>query len=128
MSGRHIKPVLGAVLLILFLLAAATWWISWSGLMDPFRKATPLDFAAYATSAKSLRDNTYKLEGEVVTMLTWSPSGRLVTLSVGDGKNEIPVLLPTNTATENIEKGQKLRLLVVVDGKGILRAKTVVKS
>lgn len=126
MSGRIIKSVLGAVLLILFLLAGATWCISWFGLLDPLRKAPPLDFATYATSAKTLRENTYKVEGEVVTMLTWSPSGRLVTIGVG--KNEVPVLLPTNAETENIEKGQKLRVLVVVDGKGILRAKKVVKS
>lgn len=93
-----------------------------SGCQDPFRDAPPLDVQTYSTSANSLRGNTYRLEGAIDTLLAWSPSGRLVSIHIDDGKKLIPILLPSDLHSVNIEKGQRLRFLVEVDDRGVLRA------
>jgi len=109
---------------ILLILAGGFFF---SGCSDPYRTATPLDVATYLASANSMRGNTYKLEGEVMSLLAWAPSGRLISIGIEQGTKAIPVLLPPEFNAVNIEKGQKFKLLVVVDDQGILRAKKLAK-
>ena len=110
-----------SAILVAAVLAGGGVWLS--GVTDPFRNAAVLDVPAYVTSANSLQGNTFRLEGEVLASLAWSPSGRLISIGVEDGKKAVPVLLPTTLNSFNIQKGQKLRFLLEVEAGGILRAK-----
>ena len=99
-------------------------WFLFAKMADPFRKVAALDVAAYVASGKSLRGNTYRMEGEVMTPLAWSPTGRLISVGVEGGKM-LPVLLPEALNEFAIEKGQRVRVLVVVEDGGVLRAEKV---
>lgn len=123
MSDRSRKLLLSAALL--GAVAAGGWFlVSW--VMDPFRTAAVLDVPAFVASGNSLRGNTYQLEGEVMTSLAWSPSGRLISVGVEGGRKAVPVLLPSTLNSFTVQKGQKVRFLVeVVDG-GVLRAEKAV--
>lgn len=91
---------------------------------DPYRTIAPLDVPAYMENANSLRGNVYKAEGEISNMLAWSPtSGRLVAVAVED--DIIPVLVTQDFNAINIQKGQKFRLVLEVDPKGILKTKNI---
>jgi hypothetical protein len=96
---------------------------------EPFRTVLSLDVKTYLENANSLRGNVYKIEGEVVNSLAWSPSkGRLVAIKVDRGEDVLPVLVTTNFNHINIQKGQKFIFLIEVDDKGILKTKDMTKS
>jgi len=128
MSGPRKNSLIGMALLAVVVVVAVVGWFWFSQSSAQFRTATPLDIPAYTTSANSLRGNTYKLEGEVVTLLAWSPSGRLISVSIEDGKKAVPVLLPSEFNPINIQKGLKFRFLLVVDDQGILRVKKLAEA
>jgi hypothetical protein len=128
MSGRRKKSLFITVLLMVMVMAAAGGWYVFFNSSRLYRNAAPLDIPAYISSANSLKGNTYKLEGEVVNSLAWSPSGRLISVGVDNGKKAVPVLLPAEFNSVNIQKGQRFNFLLVVDDKGILRAKKLAKS
>jgi hypothetical protein len=96
---------------------------------QPFRTVAPLDVQTYLENANSLRGNVYKVEGEVLNSLGWSPTkGRLIAVSVDDGKQVVPVLVTTDFSHVNIQRGQRFIFLLEVDDKGILRTKDLTKS
>lgn len=128
MSGRPKKTLLGTVLLLGVLAIVVGGWLLLSKVTDPFRTTAPLDVSSYISSAKSLRGNTYKVAGEVLVLLAWSPSGRLISIGIEDGKRTIPVLLPKEFNSVNIEKGQKFNFILIVDDSGVLRAKKLARS
>ena len=96
-----------------------------SRMADPFRAVRALDVSAFIASGKSLRGNSYLVEGEVMTSLAWSPSGRLISVGVEGGRKAVAVLLPAALNSFTIQKGQKVRLLVMVEDGGVLRAEKV---
>lgn len=96
---------------------------------EQFRTTASLDVHAYLENANSLRGNTYKIEGEIVESLAYSPSsGRLFAVGVDKGKDVIPVLVPADLNEINIQKGQKFIFLLDVDDDGILRVRKLVKA
>ena len=96
---------------------------------QPFRNATPLDVETYLENANSLRGNVYRLQGEVLNSLGWSPTqGRLIAVGVDDGRQVVPVLVTTDFSHINIQRGQRFIFLLEVDDKGILRTKDMTKS
>lgn len=116
-----------AVVLIIVAFLGSGLFISATG--DPFRTYPTLDVNAYLDNANSLRSNVYKIEGEVLNSLSWSPSGgRLFAISVDKGTQVIPVLITTEFNQVNIQKGQKFIFLLEVDDKGILRTKKLQKA
>lgn len=126
---KSIKPIwiiAGAALIICAFLGAQLFMNATS---EPFRTVAPLDVSSYLENANSLRSNVYKLEGEVSNALAWSPSaGRLIAVSVDDGKEILPVLVTTKFNQINIQKGQKFIFLLEVDERGILRTKDLTKA
>ena len=96
------------------------------GCSDPFRNVPPLDAEAYSASANSLRGNEYQFKGAVRDLLAWSPSGRLISVGVGEDPRAIPVLLSNEFNEIQIRKGEMLRFRVIVEDKGILKALKVV--
>lgn len=96
---------------------------------QPFRTVAPLDVKTYLENANSLRGNVYKIEGEVLNSLGWSPTkGRLIAVGVDDGSKVVPVLVTADFSNINIQRGQRFIFLLEVDDKGILRTKDMTKS
>ncbi len=121
---------LGIVVAIVLIVAAflgSRFFITTSS--QPFRTATPLDVATYLENANSLRGNVYRLQGEVLNSLGWSPTkGRLIAVGVDNGSQVVPVLVTTDFSHINIQRGQRFIFLLEVDDKGILRTKDMTKS
>ena len=116
-----------AIVLIVAAFLGSRFFITTSS--QPFRTATPLDVAAYLQNANSLRGNVYRLQGEVLNSLGWSPTkGRLIAVGVDDGRQVVPVLVTTDFSHINIQRGQRFIFLLEVDDKGILRTKDMTKS
>ena len=116
-----------AIALIVAAFLGSRFFISTSS--QPFRTATPLDVATYLQNANSLRGNVYKVQGEVLNSLGWSPTkGRLIAVGVDNGSQVVPVLVTTDFSHINIQRGQRFIFLLEVDDKGILRTKDMTKS
>lgn len=127
MRGRRTNIFAGGVLLAVVVIVSAGGWFWFSRTSGAFRTAAPLDLPAFASSANSLRGNTYKIEGEVAALLAWSPTGRLVSVQSGDGNKVVPLLLPEELNATNIQKGMKFRFLLLVDDQGIPRVTKLAK-
>ena len=126
-SSRLSWGIIIALLLILAAFIGSRLFVT--GTSEPFRTVSSLDVRTYLENANSLRGNVYKIEGEVVNSLAWSPSkGRLIAIKVGKGNEVVPVLVTTTFSHINIQKGQRFIFLLEVDDKGILRTKDMTKS
>jgi hypothetical protein len=112
----------GAVLL----LAGAYFFLSFQA--QPFRTASRLDPHVYASSAWTLRGNTYKLEAVVDNILAISPTeGRLVSVRLDNGRHLIPLLVTPEFQSINLQKEQRYVFLANVGDQGILRTVKVSK-
>jgi hypothetical protein len=125
-GSRLTLGIIAAVLLILAAFIGSRLFVNTSS--EPFRRVSSLDVRAYLENANSLRGNIYKIEGEVMNSLGWSPTqGRLIAVGVEHGE-VVPVLVTTSFNHINIQKGQRFIFLLEVDSKGILRTKDMTKS
>jgi hypothetical protein len=116
-----------AIVLILVAFLGSRFFITTRS--QPFRTAAPLDVETYLENANSLRGNVYKIQGEVLNSLGWSPTkGRLIAVGVDGGSKVVPVLVTTDFSHVNIQRGQRFIFLLEVDDKGILRTKDMTKS
>ena len=112
-----------AIVLILAAFVGSRFLITTT--LQSFRTAAPLDVTTYLENANSLRGNVYKIQGEVLNSLGWSPTkGRLIAVGVDGGKQVIPVLVTTSFSHINIQRGQRFVFLLEVGDKGIVRLKT----
>lgn len=126
---NSIKPLWIVVAVVLLAAAFIGSRLFMAATGDSFRTMPSLDVKAYLDNANSLRSNVYKIEGEVTDSLAWSPGeGRLISVSVNDGADVLPVLVTTKFNHINIQKGQKFIFLLEVDDKGILRTKELTKA
>jgi hypothetical protein len=96
----------------------------WMSLSDPYRTLTPIDIGAYMDNADSLRGNVYKLTGTIDSELAWSPTdGRLYSVLADGGANDVlPLLIPPQFDSINIQKDQRFSFKIEVGDKGILKA------
>jgi hypothetical protein len=126
-SSRLTLGIIIALLLILAAFIGSRLFVTATS--EPFRTVSSLDVRTYLENANSLRGNVYKIEGEVMNSLGWSPTqGRLIAVGVENGSEVVPVLVTTNFNHINIQKGQRFIFLLEVDNKGILRTKDMTKS
>jgi hypothetical protein len=126
-NTRLYIAIIAALLLVLTAFVGSRLFVSATS--EPFRTVSPLDVQTYLENANSLRGNVYRIEGEVVNSLAWSPSkGRLIAIKVDKSEDVVPVLVTTNFNHINIQKGQRFIFLLEVDDKGILRTKDMTKS
>jgi len=99
------------------------------GTSHPDHSTPALDVSAYMENANSLRGNVYRLDGEVLNALAWSPTaGRLIAVGPPGNTDVVPVLVPDEFKAVNIQKGQKFVFVLEVDERGILRVKKMTKS
>ena len=95
---------------------------------DPYRTVSALPVRDYLENANSLRGNVYKLDATVVKQLEWSStSGRLFSVDAPGGE-VLPILVPANFGSLNIERGQRFLFKIEVGDKGILKAQEVKKA
>ena len=82
--------------------------------------------ADYLENSNSLRGNVYKLDGTIAKSLEFSPAnGRLFSVEVGG--DLLPILVPPQFNSVNIERGQRFFFKIEVADKGILKAQDVKK-
>lgn len=117
--------MLAAVALVFVALAGG--YFLFGRASDPYRGLTPLPVADYLQNSNSLRGNAYKLEATIAGSLQWSPNiGRLFSVEVNG--DILPVLVPPQFNSVNIEKGQRFFFKIEVGDHGILRVQDVKKS
>ena len=121
-SRTHPVWIVVALVVVAAALAGGSWL--WSVLGDPYRTLAPMDVGAYMENADSLRGNVYKLTGTIDTELAWSPTqGRLYSVLTGDDQNDVlPLLIPPELNSINIQKDQRFFFKIEVGDKGILKA------
>ncbi len=89
--------------------------------------AAALSLTNYRENANSLRGNLYQVEGKIEEMLRWSENGRLLSFDATEGSGSIPVpiFVPSEFSTVNLERGAEMRIVVQVDREGMLVAKSI---
>lgn len=98
-----------------------TW--SYRSLGGAHRTVEDLDPAAYYENANSLRGNTYLIEGTIWNSLGWNPTkGRLFSLIIQQQNRDwtLPIFVPHDLQTLNIQKNQKYVVKAKVNDQGIL--------
>jgi hypothetical protein len=111
---------------LLVLAALGGGYVLFGKASDPYRTLTPLPVPDYLQNSNSLRGNVYKLEATVSESLQWSPTIRL--FSVEAGGEMLPVLVPPQFNSVNIERGQRFFFKLEVGDHGILLVQDVKKS
>jgi len=98
---------------------------------DPYRTLAPLDVPAYLENANSLRGNSYKFSASIWNYLaSTTQSGRLFSVEVTNGAATeiLPLFIPAEFNSVNIQKGQHFNFSVEVNEKGILTVKGLTKA
>ncbi len=123
-SSAH--PVWMLIAAALLLAALGGGYLIFGKASDPYRTMTALPVADYLENSNSLRGNVYKLDGTVSKSLEYSPvNGRLFSVEVGP--DLLPILVPPQFNSVNIERGQRFFFKIEVGDKGILKAQDVKK-
>ncbi|MAS95331.1 MAG: hypothetical protein CMO55_19195 [Verrucomicrobiales bacterium] len=97
-----------------------------SGKLDS--NASMLSLSTYRDNGNSLRGNVYRVEGRVEETLRWtSESGRLISFEATDSMvtMPVPVLVPDEFRSINIERGAEMAMIVRVDRDGTLVAEAI---
>ncbi len=133
MSRRSRKSIHPAFLIAGLLVLVAALYIGNSIFQqtgDPYRTTAPLAADAYLENSNSLRGNVYKLEGEILNLLGYSPStqDRLISVQIANEADVVPIVIPGDLSHVNLQKGQKFHFEIQVDPQGILRAQDLTKS
>ncbi|MEI8234114.1 MAG: hypothetical protein WCH57_05455 [Verrucomicrobiota bacterium] len=121
----------GWILLVILLVAGAIGAGSFlvGRVNDPYRTIAPLDVPAYLENANSLRGNSYKLSGVIWNYLASSTqAGRLFSIQVENNTEVLPLFIPAEFNSVNIQKGQHFNFSVEVDARGILTVKALQKA
>ncbi len=126
-SSLHPAWLVAGFLLCL-VVAGGGFWV-YSQVSDPFRTLAAFPAAAYLENSNSLRGNVYRISGTVANQLGWSAeTGRLYSVDLDEGSDVLPVLIPANFNSTNLQKGQRFTFEVEVDERGILLARRLQKS
>lgn len=128
-SSQVRLTTVGAFLASLFLASLALYFY-WTRAGDAFGKLEKLDAASYTESAKSFQGGLYFLEGTMEELLDASSAqGSLVSFAVSSSRGVIliPVLIPQNLGSFNLQKGQALKIKVKGVEKGLLKAEKIEK-
>ena len=130
LAGRKVglPAVLGLLLFFVGIGMAVYFLVIQSS--DAFRNLEKLDAISYAESAKSFQGGAYLVEGTLEELLdSSSAGGRLVSLAVSSSRGVIliPVLVPQNLGSFNLQKGQGLKMKTKGIDRGLLQAEKIEK-
>ena len=135
-ANSKIRPLWVALILGALALAAVVGTVLQTTGGDPFRTDPVLDLDEYLANANSLQGNVYKVRGSIAQSLGYSrEKGRLFSVNVsgqeGDSNNNggvLPVLVPKDLSSLNLQKGQRYIFRLQVGDAGLLRALDMKKS
>ncbi len=127
-NSLHPAFLIAGIAALVAVLYLATTLIAPTG--DPYRTTARLATEAYLENSNSLRGNVYKLEGEILNVLGYSPASedRLISCQVEGDESIVPILIPGDLSHINIQKGQRFHFQIEVDPQGILRVRELQKS
>jgi hypothetical protein len=127
-ASSSVHPWWAAGVALLLIAALVGGWLLYKKASDPYRTLTSLDVPAYLQNANSLRGNVYKVQVVIGTQLAWAPiQGRLYSVETSDGADILPVMIPAEFNSVNIQKGQRYFFQIEVGDKGILRVQDIRK-
>ena len=130
-ASFSIHPVWVVLVFLLVVGAIAAGYFVVGRVNDPYRTLAPLEVSAYLENSNSLRGNSYKISGTIWNYLASSTqAGRLFSVEVNTGSSTevLPVFIPAEFNSVNIQKGQHFNFSVEVDEKGILAVKGLKKA
>ena len=130
-AHRKTPPSTGLWLFGALLILGAVGALVFQRDSDPYRTIEPMKPADYLENANSLRGNTYRLEGVIMSSLGWSQEkGRLFSLRISQGDKDslLPILVPPAYREINLQKGQRYRLKVRVNDLGLLEVEEMTKA
>lgn len=131
----HPLWIIAVILLVVAAISAGRFLVT--RVNDPYRTLASLDVPAYLENANSLRGNSYKVSAVIWNYLgSTTQAGRLFSVEVGGnaggnsgGNSEIlPLFIPAEFNSVNIQKGQHFNFSVEVNDKGILTVKSLKKA
>jgi hypothetical protein len=128
-SRSSINPLwlLAGLAVLVAGVAAGSFFLSEAS--SPFRTIDTLEINAYLENSNSLRGNVYKVQGEVLNVIAYSPtSGRLISVGIDKNKEIVPMLIPAALGHENIQIGQRFHFMIEVSDNGILRVRELIKA
>src|SRR4051812_39627749 len=127
-ASSSVNPLWVAGVVALVVAAMAGGWFLYKNVSDPYRTLTALDVPAYLENANSLRGNVYKLQATVDNQLAWAPAvGRLFSIEANGRTDMLPIMIPAEFNSMNIQKGQRYFFKLEVGDKGVLRVKDIRK-
>lgn len=128
-SRKSLNPTWVALICILIVVGFAGAFLLFRGANEPYRTTEELDPRSYLDNSNSLRGNVYRVQGEVINSLAWSPTeGRLIAVAAKQGGDVLPIIVPPDFNHINIQKGQRFDFMLEVDDKGLLKAKNLTKA
>lgn len=88
-----------------------------------FADITELSISDLKNNANSLSGNSYRISGKISEKLKWtSNKGQILSLSVEHSQNEsgiIPIMVPANISSINLERGQSYIFKIEVNREGL---------
>jgi hypothetical protein len=130
-AHQQTSPSLWLVAAVVLIVLAGTGAFFFQKEDNPYRTVEILKPADYMENANSLRGNTYQVEGVISSSLGSSPEqGRLfgLRISYADKEWPLPILVPRDYRELNLQKGQRYRLKVKVNDRGLLEVEEMSKS
>lgn len=128
-SHSSISPLLIGIAIVVIIAGIIGVRYFAVGAGQPYRKYEKLEVQTYLENSNSLRGNSYRVEGEILNDLAWSPTqGRLFSLELEKKLAVIPVLIPTSLNNVNIQKGQRFIILLEVMDNGLLQVREMTKT
>ncbi len=130
-AHQQTSPSLWLVAAVVLIVLAGTGAFFFQKEDNPYRTGEILKPADYMENANSLRGNTYQVEGVISSSLGSSPEqGRLfgLRISYADKEWPLPILVPRDYRELNLQKGQRYRLKVKVNDRGLLEVEEMSKS
>lgn len=122
-AHQHVAGAKLAVLLAGIGLLGVGGFLSYRFTGGQYRTVETLDPESYYESANNLKGNTYRVEGWIGNSLGWNPSkGRLFSIVTQHQNKDyvLPIFVPHDIQTINIQKKQKYMVKVMVNDQGIL--------
>jgi hypothetical protein len=127
-ASSSVNPLWLVLAAVLVLVAIGGGYVLFGRVSDPYRTISSLPVKDYLDNANSLRGNVYKIDGTVLRQLEWSPkAGRLFSVDAPGGE-VLPILVPSDFGSVNIERGQRFLFKIEVGEKGILKVQDVKKA
>ena len=130
-AHQQTSPSLWLVAAIVLIVLAGAGAFFFQKEHNPYRTAEILKPSEYLENANSLRGNSYQVEGVISSSLGSSPEkGRLFSLRITYANKEwpLPILVPRDYRELNLQKGQRYRLKVKVNDRGLLEVEEMSKS